>query len=118
MAWTCTTHPLLVQPKCCIPAGIRENEPAVNSCAAVSSNFAPCPILNDPEITVTCSAPGWVCGGILNPAGNCRRMVNRPSFLGSPFKMAILAPAGNDGGPSLHFRSPGVNLTCSALAVA
>src|SRR5688572_8844204 len=101
-----------------MPGGMAANEPAVISCVAASSNFGPDPRLSVPEITVTCSATGCVCGGTLNPGGNCRRMVNNPSLVRSPEITAILAPGGNPAGPSVHFKSAGVIMTCPALAVA
>src|SRR5438067_1545487 len=74
-------------------------------------------MLNEPEITVIPSAVGLVCAGILNPAGVLRRIVNGPSLPGSPSRTAILAPAGNDGGASLHFKSAAANMTCSDFAI-
>src|SRR5947207_14657339 len=96
-------HSLLLHAKCCVPAGMSAKAPTLISCPAATSSLGPVPMLNEPEITVIPSAVGWVCAGILNPAGVLRRIVNGPSLPGSPSRTAILAPAGNDGGASLHF---------------
>src|SRR5712691_12271619 len=46
-------------------------------------------------MTVTCSVRVCQCGNTWNPSGNRRRIVNTPGWVGSPSRMAILAPFGN-----------------------
>src|SRR5438093_6057028 len=95
------------------------------------------PMLKVPEMTVTRSVFGCVCGGTRYPSGSLIRNTKGPSLAGSPSRMAILAPFGSDGGPSRHLisavgnkempsfsvfedenRSPGVSATTIATAQA
>jgi hypothetical protein len=46
------------------------------------------------------------------------RAVNGPALDGSPFNTAILAPGGNPGGISPHFRSDGAMTLCSVVEAA
>src|SRR3954466_7501072 len=57
-------------------------------------------------------------GGMTYPAGNFRRIANRPSFEGSPYKTATCAPFGMDGGAGPHFISPVASILCSSSARA
>src|SRR5687767_9790726 len=58
-------------------------------------------------MTLTRSARGCMCGGIVYPSGTFTRNTNGPSFAGSPSSTVICAPGGSEGGPGFHVCSSG-----------
>src|ERR1700692_2122011 len=100
-----------------MPGGRAKKLPAGNVVVALRSAASPIPILPAPEITVTTSGTGCVCGGTAYPAGNLSRRTNKPSLVGSPYKTAACAPAGSTFGPGPHFTSLGVAM-CTSSAKA
>src|SRR5216683_3117 len=105
--WPCSCRIVSpsAQAKCFVPAGQKPNEPVTSAVVDERSNRSPIPRCSVPLMTVACSV--WVCqcGNTWRPSGNRRRIVNIPGWVGSPSRMAILAPFGNDGGPSFHSSS-------------
>ena len=63
LSWM-TVSPL-VKPKWLVLAGMTQKLPAGSAFALLASNLSPRPMLNVPEMTVTCSSRGCQWGGIL-----------------------------------------------------
>src|SRR6266567_491353 len=77
------------------------------------------PTLSVPEITVTFSRCGCVCGGNLNPSGILTRTVKSPVEAdGSPSSTDICAPGGTDGGAGPHFTWSDVKAVCATNGCA
>src|SRR5438874_1359369 len=62
-------------------------------------------------MTVTCSGPGWKCGGMVYPSGSESRIVYGPGLAGSPSRTAIFAPVGSTGGAAFHVIESGTSTT-------
>src|SRR5262245_20555206 len=56
--------------KCAVPGGNAKKLPAGSAMVALRSAFSPIPRLPVPDMTVTTSLTGCVCGGTEYPAGN------------------------------------------------
>src|SRR6476659_836096 len=95
--WNWTTVSPFTQTKCFIPAGHVPYVPAGSTSPFVSSHVSPLPKWNVPEMIVTRSGLGCVCGRILYPSGALTRKTNGPSLVGSPSCPTNLAPGGRDG---------------------
>src|SRR3954453_17794205 len=101
-----------------MPSGIAKKLPAGSALAALRLAVSPIPKLMVPDITVSTSDAGCVCGAIAYPAGNLSRRANRPALVGSPKNIAPSAPAGSAFGPGPHLTSLGEIITCASLAEA
>src|SRR3954454_10484432 len=92
--------------------------PACSAVAELRSAVSPIPRLMVPDITVSTSDAGCVCGAIAYPAGNLSRRANRPALVGSPNKTAASAPAGSAFAAGPHLTSLGAIAVCTSSAEA
>src|SRR2546426_457779 len=86
-------------------AGMDPESPTCIGLAFDTSKVFPMPTSSVPFLTVTISAVGWKCGGILYRAGIASWIVTRPALPGSPLTTAILAPFGKTLGASPQCRA-------------
>src|ERR1700716_33577 len=93
--------------KWCAFAGMDPESPTCIGLAFDASKVSPMPTNSVPFLTVTVSAVGWKCGGILYPAGMASSIVDRPALAGSPLTTAILAPVGKTPGAGPQWRAFG-----------
>src|SRR5882724_990593 len=98
-----------------MPIGQKPNDPAGIGCVFARSNFSPIPKCSVPEITVTCSICVCQCGDTTNPSGIFKRIVNTPSFAGSPSSTTIAAPFWSESGPGPQTISDAANSSMSPM---
>lgn len=88
----------------CASFAVKDTKPPfIMMCESTKS--APMPNFNFPDRTVTNSVSGCTCGPTKNPDGNISRITNGPGWLGSPYRIAILAPAPSPSGAACQTTS-------------